>query len=93
MHSVFLLRGPALVNSHATVVVESPSVSFEKWPLWAKAMALMKKDGDEGVGDTVYRVIGSPASEAFKKWYVRIFGRSCGCSQRHLKWNDQFPYF
>ena len=79
-------------KSTGVVVVQPSAVSFEKWPLWAKAMALMKKEEDKGVGDTVYRVIGLPASEAFKKWYARIFGKSCGCTQRQQRWNQQYRY-
>jgi hypothetical protein len=90
MHSVFLSRAPAAQQTAKAVVVVP--VQPGQWPIWAKAMALMKKEEDKGVGDTVYRVIGPPASEAFQKWYARIFGKSCGCSRRHLRWNEQYRY-
>lgn|SRR6185437_9686435 len=93
MHSVFLtqISGPATAGARV-VTVEAKALPTEKWPLWAKAMALMKKKEDEGVGDTVHRVIGHPASEAFQKWYLRMFGKSCGCARRHREWNSKYPY-
>jgi hypothetical protein len=62
------------------------------WPKWAKVVALLSRAEDLGVGDTVARVIGKPASAAFKAWYFGIFNKTCGCERRQAQWNTQFPY-
>ncbi len=54
-------------------------------------LKLMARDGDKGLGDIVARVIGPIGGEAFKKWFQRIFGRSCGCSERQDEWNLTYP--
>jgi len=93
MHSIFLPSARGQAASKVAVVVQPrAAIPYDKWPVWAKALALMRKVEDKGIGDTVHRVIGPPASEAFKKWHVRIFGKSCGCSLRKVKWNAQFRY-
>jgi hypothetical protein len=92
MHCATLSRVvPAASQNTSKSVVVVP-VPFAQWPVWAMAMRLMKKEEDRGVGDTVYRVIGPPASATFQKWHVRIFGKSCGCTKRHLRWNQKFRY-
>lgn len=87
MRCVFLSKNAPAKPKHFQA---APVV--EKWPLWATAMALMKKDEDKGVGDTVHRVIGPSNSAEFKRWYLVIFGKSCGCERRQGEWNAQFPY-
>ena len=62
-----------------------------KWPLWAKAMKRFAKPEDKGIGDVVARMIGDTNSEAFKMWYLRQFGKICGCAGRQAQWNMQFP--
>ena len=66
-------------------------VPREQWPLWAKALALASTDADSGIGDTVRRIIGNFASDAFKTWHKVTFGRSCDCQARRERWNAQFP--
>jgi hypothetical protein len=70
----------------------SIAVPKEDWPLWARAVARLKKDVDAGVGDTIERVIGKTSSEAFKKWFKAITGHDCGCTQRKEYFNERFPY-
>ena len=67
-------------------------VPRDEWPIWAKAIALTKADSDSGVGDTVRRLIGDYASDAFKTWHRATFGKSCDCAVRQAKWNTQYPY-
>lgn len=64
----------------------------DEWPLWAKALALLKRDEDKGMGDTIERAIGPSNSAAFKAWYMTLFGKSCGCTERRAQFNSQFPY-
>ncbi len=62
------------------------------WPLWAKALKLLRTDADKGVGDTLARTIGDETSEAFKGWYKSTFGRKCGCNGRRAEWNSRYSY-
>lgn len=64
----------------------------ELWPKWAKALALLARAEDVGVGDTVFRVIGAANSAAFKAWYLAAFGQSCGCAERQAEWNAKYAY-
>jgi hypothetical protein len=64
----------------------------ETWPLWAKALALTKKEGEIGLGDTVERLIGHERSDAFKAWYKTAFGKPCGCSGRKAQLNREYAY-
>lgn len=54
-------------------------------------LKLMAKEGDHGIGDIIQRVIGPIGGDAFKKWYKRIFGKDCGCSERQEEWNLSYP--
>ena len=64
-----------------------------EWPLWAKAIALMKDPTrDAGVGDTAARMIGAETSDAFKSFYQKTFGRPCGCVGRQKDWNNKYRY-
>ncbi len=76
-----------------TAIVRAPDlVPKDKWPSWAKAMALVKNAEDTGVGDTVARLIGPATSDAFKRWHFVVFGRACGCAERQKLWNTTYPY-
>jgi hypothetical protein len=63
-----------------------------RWPMWAKAIAALRAEGDAGVGDTVYRLIGPVTSEKFQRWHRLAFGRECGCPERRAEWNVRYPY-
>ena len=64
----------------------------DKWPNWAKIIALLSQAEDAGVGDTVARIIGPETSAAFKAWHLAKFGKPCGCERRQAEWNARFPY-
>jgi hypothetical protein len=64
----------------------------EQWPLWARTVGALRKDGEKGVGDTVERLVGANNSESFKLWYKRTFNRNCGCDGRKETWNAKFQY-
>jgi hypothetical protein len=51
----------------------------------------LAKASDRGLGDIVERLVGPMGGEAFKKWHLKIFGKSCGCAARRDKWNAKFP--
>lgn len=54
-------------------------------------LKLMAKDGDKGLGDIIARIIGPVGGDAFKRWYKRLFGRDCGCSERQEDFNLTYP--
>ncbi len=66
-------------------------VPRKDWPIWAKALAMIAKPEDKGIGDVVARTIGAENSEAFKKWYKATTGKDCGCTGRQLRWNIEYP--
>ena len=68
------------------------SMSPEEFPVWAKAIRLLKKDGHKGIGDTVESLIGHKNSTAFKEWYRNTFGKDCGCKDRKEWLNRMYPY-
>ena len=96
MHSIQLPHsGNTIIKNGQPITVNNPPVTkkpFSQWPGWAKGIALLKTDADRGVGDTVYRTIGPDTSAAFKTWFLLIFKRSCGCSARKERWNNEFSY-
>ncbi len=61
------------------------------WPLWTKALAILAKPEDKGIGDVVARTIGAENSEAFKKWFKATTGKDCGCTGRQKRYNLQYP--
>lgn len=69
----------------------SIAVPESDWPLWAKALKLLAKPEDKGIGDVVARTIGSETSQAFKTWFKKTFNRDCGCAGRHAQWNAMYP--
>ena len=70
----------------------SKPVSLAEWPAWADLLAVVRRDADSGVGDTIARIIGPVCGGAFKKWYRAVFGRSCGCAGRQESFNRRYPY-
>ncbi len=61
-----------------------------EWPLWARIAVKFRKPGETGIGDTIHRMI--PKADAFKKWFDRKFGQSCGCTERQRWLNARVPY-
>lgn len=95
MHSYQLPRFDNAPTAKSVKVVPDAmpiTKPFGQWPLWAKALSLLKSDTDAGIGDTVARTIGDSNSAKFKEWYKKTFGKSCGCNARQNKWNVEFPY-
>lgn len=67
------------------------SLPYDKWPIWAKALAHAAKPQDKGIGDLVARLIGDENSEAFTKWFQSTFNKPCGCKGRQALWNRVYP--
>ena len=94
IHARPLAAGEALPE---TTPRPRPAVSAEVWPMntfgiAARALRLMKTPADQGVGDTIARVIGPIGGDAYKAWFLETFGRSCGCAERQADLNQKFPY-
>jgi hypothetical protein len=85
-------QGRAQAGAHVAIAAPRVPIPFEKWPLWAKMIRLVRTGEDSGVGDTVRRTIGDANSKAFQIWYQTTFGKSCGCARRHGEWNQQYRY-
>ncbi len=66
-------------------------IQRKDWPLWAKALAMIAKHEDKGIGDVVARTIGAENSESFKKWFKATTGKDCGCTGRQRRWNIEYP--
>ncbi len=80
--------GKTPLEVHGIIIFPIP---YPEWPLWVKALAMIAKPEDKGVGDVLARTIGSENSEAFKKWYKTTTGKNCGCTGRQLRWNIEYP--
>lgn len=65
--------------------------SSTEWPLALRPLKLLAQPGDKGLGDIVERVIGPVGGEAYKKWYLKVFGKPCGCTRRKDNLNERFP--
>lgn len=81
----------ALRDKYKTPARKGKPITPDKWPIWARALAMLAKPEDKGVGDVAARVIGSENSEAFKKFYKLTFRKTCGCNGRQAKWNRDYP--
>ncbi len=95
MYSVFLKSSIGPKSPVAPIQPAKPRIAplpESEWPLIVKGIALLRKTGETGVGDTVERLIGPERSQKFQEWFQRAFGKSCGCARRHAWLNARFPY-
>jgi hypothetical protein len=97
MHSIYLPTERQKGHAGNAIVVQRAApriraVPRDKWPLWTCAIAKLRRTQDTGLGDTIVHLIGDTRSERFKKWFLRKFGRSCGCTERQRWLNQNFPY-
>jgi hypothetical protein len=72
--------------------------ALEQMPWWVKAMEAgwpalraLARPGDRGMGDVVERTVGPLGGTAFKGWYQKLTGRSCGCGARREELNRWYP--
>ncbi len=87
------LHPPTTTPRGGKIPVAQPiqPIPRKEWPMWAKALAMIAKPEDKGIGDVIARTIGSENSEAFKKWYKATTGTDCGCTGRQRRWNIEYP--
>lgn len=62
-----------------------------EWPLFLRPVKLLARDGDKGLGDIIARTIGPIGGDKYKAWYLRTFGRPCGCEIRQEDLNARYP--
>lgn len=77
--------------SQSVPPVINMSLSFDKWPSWAKWFSERYKHGDTGVGDVAERLFGTFGGEVFKLAFKNLTGKDCGCSGRKDNWNKLYP--
>jgi hypothetical protein len=70
----------------------SPPKPPKPWPLAARTVAKLRRDGETGVGDTLARLIGSVKGDRMARWYTRMTGRDCGCADGQAALNQRYPY-
>lgn len=85
------VEADSVEQAQSLAVQSLPSIPFENWPLWAKAISKFAIPEDKGVGDVIARKIGAENSAAFKAWYEMMFGKPCGCAGRHAQYNLLYP--
>ena len=62
----------------------------EQWPLAARVLARLAKEGDKGLGDTVERLASMVGGEMYKRLAKRA-GIDCGCAGRQATMNAKYP--
>lgn len=62
-----------------------------QWPKLLLPLKLFAVPEDKGLGDIIARKIGPIGGDLYKAWYLKVFGKSCGCSQRQEDWNRNYP--
>ena len=70
---------------------KSLAIPADQWPLSIKAMALLAKAEDRGIGDVIARIVGPIGGDIFKSWHLKTFGKSCGCLERQESFNQRYP--
>lgn len=92
-----------VVDDHLHLSAEAYDSLLQKyrpiinWPMspfgvMARTLKLFRTPDDKGVGDTLARIVGPIGGDAYKVWFKETFGRTCGCTERQEKINEQFPY-
>lgn len=92
MHTRFLPVKPGAATAAQAVLAKPRTKPVSEWPLWAKALYKVRREGEKGVGDTIVRLIGKDRSDLFKAWFKRKVGKDCGCSDRQEWLNRHYPY-
>ena len=65
-------------RANAVIPQKAEPAKSQPWPLVLLPLKLLAQPGDKGLGDIVDRTVGPLGGEAFKAWYLRVFGESCG---------------
>ena len=63
----------------------------EKWPWSVRIIARLKQNGEQGIGDTLARLIAGVGGEQYKA-LMEAIGVDCGCAARQAHLNAIYPY-
>jgi hypothetical protein len=69
-----------------------PVAPPQPWPRWARWLANRRGPKDQGVGDTLARLLDPRGGKTWKRWYQALTGHPCGCLDRQRRLNALFPY-
>lgn len=64
----------------------------EEWPLPLRLVAAQRQPTDTGLGDTAARWIGAVGGDTFKRWFRKVIGHDCRCTDRQAWINRHWPY-
>jgi hypothetical protein len=70
----------------------TPPAPPKPWPRWARWLAQKRIVADQGVGDTLARLLDPRGGKTWKRWYQALTGHPCGCEDRQRRLNLLFPY-
>lgn len=66
-------------------------VPRDRWPFSARTLARLARPGERGLGTVLTRLLGNVGGEVYKRWFVRIVGRPCGCTDMATKLDVMYP--
>jgi hypothetical protein len=78
------------LNKMATTA--RPGQPAKAWPAWATAVSKLKIAGEPGVGSTIERLANQSKLNLVAGLFEQITKKSCGCSNRKIKYDLEFPY-
>lgn len=65
---------------------------MKDWPLAARIIAKTKDPKDQGLGDTIHRLIPKKSAEWYSQIILLLLGHDCGCNQRRIELNQKYGY-
>ncbi len=81
-----------LARSHAARAGQAAlAIPKDEWPLAVKAVAMLARPEDRGVGDIVERMANLAGGKALAQWYKELTGSDCGCANRKDRLNRMYP--
>ena len=81
---------PIVVPPQAAPVTILP-MPRDRWPLWAKGVALRATPEDTGIGDVVERLAIKSKAKNIVEFAKAMGLPDCGCADRKLRWNQEYP--
>lgn len=82
--------GCGLNTATIALKVTRQAIPPDRWPPWAKAIGLLRKAGDEGVGDTL-RNLAKPVKISLSS--IHVLPKVCGkCDAARATLNQRYAY-
>lgn len=82
--------GEQAQQDHPAPSPAAPALPRSAWPWSVKAIALLAKPDDRGVGDTLARLL--IGGETLAAAWQRLTGKECGCDGRIDSLNTRYAY-